>query len=137
MYFPSMDYLQSHGIVTLSPATVFGTAQTVVVPPSILTSPTQFSLILLEEKKDHRETTVGKLGAWTGEKDAIDSKKAIKFSAEMIRPNVYRVTPETSLKSGEYAFVAASGSSTAVSNVQVNDNDLEVGGIAVFDFGVD
>jgi hypothetical protein len=142
MYFPSDDYLKSHGFVTASPATVFGTDRPPVIPPDIIRSPTQFSLLLLEEKKDHRETTVGQLGMFSGVKDTIDNKKAIKFNAEMIRPNVYKVTPETNLKPGEYAFVAASGSNTVVSNAQISQNDsdynnIEVGSIAVYDFGVD
>jgi hypothetical protein len=79
---------------------------------------------------------------FSGVKDTIDNKKAIKFNAEMIRPNVYKVTPETNLKPGEYAFVAASGSNTVVSNAQISQNDsdynnIEVGSIAVYDFGVD
>jgi membrane-associated protease RseP (regulator of RpoE activity) len=133
MYFPSADYLKARGVVTISPVTVFGT---IVAPSNIVSSPAQFSLLLLEEKKDHRETVVGKLGLGS-EKNALDARKTIKFNAEMIRPNVYKATPESSLKPGEYAFVAASGGTTVVSNVEVNNNDLDVTGIVVYDFGID
>ena len=126
MYFPSMDYLQSHGIVTLSPATVFGTAQTVVVPPSILTSPTQFSLILLEEKKDHRETTVGEVGMASSSAGS-DEKRAFLFNAERIRSGIYKVAPTQDLKPGEYAFISATrGAGTATGTT-----------VVIYDFGVD
>jgi hypothetical protein len=89
-------------------------------------SPTQFSLLSLEDKKDHRETTVAKMGLGSASV-GNDDKRTIKFHAEKIRPYAYKVTPEASLKAGEYAFIASTGSAGAAS----------AGGVVVFDFGID
>jgi hypothetical protein len=58
--------------------------------------------------KDHRETAVAKMGLSNVSK-GNDDKRTIKLNTEKIRPYAYLVTPDVSLKPGEYAFVAASG----------------------------
>ncbi len=83
-----------------------------------VTSPEQFTLLALDDKKDHREMTVLKSG-FTGASFGNDEKMTVRFNAEKIRPYAYRVAPDVELKPGEYAFVAAPGS------------------VMVFDFGVD
>ena len=91
-----------------------------------VSSPAQFSLLQLEAKKDHRETTIYKLGLYSASA-GNDEKKTVKFNAEKFRPYAYKVTPDASLKRGEYAFIAATGMSG--SNAAAN--------VVVFDFGVD
>jgi len=139
MYFPSPDYLNSHGIVQFGAASaVFGAPNAVTVAPATTVgSPAEFSLLPLGDKKKYRELIIGKLSLFKGEKDDFDNGKAIKFKTEMISPYVYKVTPETDLKPGEYAFVAATGEPIYDPSAQVNGNDLAAGGIAVFDFGID
>jgi len=73
-----------------------------------ISNPSQFSLLMLETKKDHRETAVAKQGF--GRASAgIDERKTLKTNTEKVRPYVYKVTTEAHLKAGEYAFVAATG----------------------------
>jgi hypothetical protein len=91
-----------------------------------ISSPTQFALLLLEDKKDHRETTVAKMGLGSASV-GNDDKKTIKFGAEKIHSYAYKVVPNENLKVGEYAFIASTGSAGAAS----------AGGVVVFDFGVD
>jgi hypothetical protein len=91
-----------------------------------ISSPGQFSLVKLEYKGDHRETTVFKLGFGSASAGA-DEKKTFKFNFEKIRPYVYKVGPDGSLQSGDYAFIAGTGMAGANSNSSV----------VVFDFGVD
>ncbi len=91
-----------------------------------ISSPAQFSLLQLEPKKDHRETTIYKLGFGTASA-GNDEKKTRRFNAEKIRPYVYKVIPDASLQAGEYAFIAATGMSG--SNAAAN--------VVIFDFGVD
>jgi len=91
-----------------------------------ITSPSQFSLLSLEELKDRRETAVAKMGLGTAS-EGNDDKRTIRLSTEKIRPYSYMVTPEVSLKPGEYAFVAASGVGGSASS----------GSVVIFDFGVD
>lgn len=90
-----------------------------------ITSPSQFTLLRLEEKKDHREMTVLKFGI-TGMSSGNDARMTIQFDAGKIRPYAYRVTPDVNLAPGEYAFVAGSG-----------EDGAESFSLVVFDFGVE
>jgi len=91
-----------------------------------ITSPSQFSLLSLEEKKDHRETAVAQVG-FASASAGTDNKHVFKLSAEKVRAYVYRVLPDTELKEGEYAFVAATGMGGPASGSSV----------VIYDFGVD
>lgn len=91
-----------------------------------ISSPSQFSLLLLEDKKDHRETAVFKLG-FASASAGTDEKKTLKFNADKIRAYAYKVTPGASLKAGEYAFIATTGTAAGAG----------AGSVVIFDFGVD
>ena len=91
-----------------------------------ITSPSQFSLLSLEVKKDHRETAVMKIGFGTASA-GTDEKRTLKFDVDKIRAYAYKATPSAGLKEGEYAFVAASSMGGTASG----------GAIVIFDFGVD
>jgi hypothetical protein len=108
MYFPSM-----------SNATSLGGTDTI-------TSPTQFALLTLEAKKDHRETAVAAVG-FASMSVGNDDKKAIPFKSDRVRPYVYRITPRESLRPEEYAFIATSRMAGAGSGATV----------VIYDFGVD
>ncbi len=108
MYFPSISNLGGFG----------GTR--------MITSPMQFSLLSLEEKKDHRETTVGEVGMASSSAGS-DEKRAFLFNAERIRSGIYKVAPTQDLKPGEYAFISATrGAGTATGTT-----------VVIYDFGVD
>jgi len=129
-------YLTSNGYM-YDVATTYLEKRAASGAPSNFGSPSQFSLISMEDKKDYREMEVGRLGLG-GEKDTLDEKQMIKFNAEQIRPNVFKVTPETALKPGEYAFVAATGlGGVDDSSAPGNWTVLAYRVLAVFDFGVD
>jgi hypothetical protein len=91
-----------------------------------ISSPTQFSLILLEKKKDHRETVVAKQG-YGRASAGIDEKKTVDFTANKFRAYAYKVTPNGNLKAGEYAYIAATGMGGTASGAAV----------VIYDFGVD
>jgi hypothetical protein len=88
-----------------------------------ITSPSQFALLALEKKKDHRETTVMKMGLGSAS-SGTDQQKSVGFDAEKIRPYAYKVIPKSNLEAGEYAFIASTGTAQS-------------GSVAVYDFGVD
>ena len=91
-----------------------------------ISSPTQFALLLLETKKDHRETVVAKQG-YGRASAGIDEKKTVAFTTDKFRAYAYKVTPNNSLKAGEYAFVAATGMGGTATGAAV----------VIYDFGVD
>ncbi len=92
----------------------------------VITSPSQFSLLTLEEKKDHRETLVGKVGM-NGANTGVDEKKTLPFTTQRMRSGAYKVILSESLKGGEYTFFAT----THVTGTQNGDTYI------VYDFGVD
>lgn len=96
-------------------------------------NPSQFTLVWLNRKKDHREIEVGHrktAGAFTGMGAGyvyvteIKKDNVIPASAEKLRANVYRVTPDNELGPGEYALIAT---------MKLN----ETGSASFFDFGYD
>lgn len=76
-----------------------GSAQTV-------TSPSEFTLIKLMEKKGRREARVGSLNIGGAKTGVMDSDR-IAFDYEMVRPGVYKVTPKQPLRAGQYGFIYA------------------------------
>ena len=70
-----------------------------------ITSPGQFSLLALEEKKDHRETAVVNNRVWKRKAAGTDEKRTFKFDVDKnLAPTHTRSTPSASLNEGEYAF---------------------------------
>jgi hypothetical protein len=82
-----------------------GSAQTV-------SSPSEFTLIRLMEKKGRREARVGSKNIG-GEKTGVMDHDRIAFDYEMVREGVYKVAPKTPLEPGQYGFIyALSGGGT-------------------------
>ena len=92
----------------------------------VITSPAQFSLLSMEEKKDHRETAVAKMG-FASASAGTDDKRTKLFSTDRIRNGVYKLTPNTDLAAGEYAFIASTGMGGPATNHTV----------VIYDFGID
>jgi hypothetical protein len=82
-----------------------GSAQTV-------SSPSEFTLIKLTEKKGRREARVGSMNIGGAKTGVMDSDR-IPFDSEMVREGVYKVTPKQPLPAGQYGFIyALSGGGT-------------------------
>lgn len=69
------------------------------------TSPNEFTLVQLDEKKDFRELETGSRNYYTSE-IGIDQKHGRGFEIEQLAPGVFKVTP-SELAMGEYCFVYA------------------------------
>ena len=68
-------------------------------------SPNEFALTKLKQKRDSRELVTGKVSLITASsKIGIDSKDAIKFTIEDLGNGRYKVTPEQMIGAGEYCF---------------------------------
>jgi len=91
-----------------------------------ISSPTQFSLLSLEQKKDHRETAISHIGFWHVTVGTEEKKSAL-FASERIRPFVYKLTPNNSMKPGEYAFIATTSVAGSARGATV----------VIYDFGID
>ncbi|MBI3645445.1 MAG: hypothetical protein HY233_05740 [Acidobacteriales bacterium] len=74
------------------------------------TAPSEYQLVMLEAKKDHREFTAGRAGL-TGASMGLD-KSAIALKFDKIGKNTYK-TQISVLKRGEYGFLAPGAVSTS------------------------
>src|ERR1700730_17824888 len=74
-----------------------------------------YVLLSLEKKSDHREFQVGSFGGITGGKSGIKKEKQIQFRAEHAGIRVYKVTLDSDLKPGEYAFFLGTGAQSNMS----------------------
>ena len=68
-------------------------------------SPNEFALTKLKQKKNRRELVTGELGGITASfQMGVDPKKSIKFNIEDLGNGRYKVTPKKTLEEGEYCF---------------------------------
>ena len=68
------------------------------------TSPNEFSLIRLNQKKGVREARVGRANIG-GVKSGVMDKDRIDFQYDEVRPGVFSVRPTNPVSPGEYSFV--------------------------------
>lgn len=89
-------------------------------------TPSEFALIRFNIRSDNREVTIAKANAY-GAKGGLSDEYVVEFNAEDLGNGIFKVTPKTDLKNGEYAFyLLNSGNSNASAAV----------GAKFFDFGV-
>lgn len=68
-------------------------------------SPNEFALTQLKQKRDSRELVTGKISGITASTQmGIDSKESIKYTIEDLGNGRYKVTPNRILGAGEYCF---------------------------------
>ena len=71
-----------------------------------VTSPNEFTLVRLNQKKGRREARVGSINIG-GAKTGVMDKDQIPFDYNMVRPGVFKATPREPLGPGEYGFMYA------------------------------
>ena len=94
-----------------------------------------YELLKLEKKSDHREFQVGSFGGITGGKSGVKRDKEIPFKADHVGLRTYRVTLNEDLKPGPYAFFMGTGQSATIAGPKGNRS----GGVAagrIFDFNI-
>jgi hypothetical protein len=95
-----------------NPATANITSSWAAGSAQSVSSPSEFTLIRLMEKKGRREARVGSLNI-AGAKTGVMDHDRIPFDYEMVREGVYKVTPKQPLEAGQYGFIyALSGGGT-------------------------
>lgn len=80
---------------------------------AVTTSPSEFSLVRFDQKRDHREAAVASLG-FASAKMGVSDKARVAFTYESIASGVYKVTPSADLHPGEYGFVTSMGAGTGM-----------------------
>jgi hypothetical protein len=96
-----------------------------------------YVLIKLEKKGNRREFQVGSFGGVTGGKAGVKKDKEVPFHAEHVGIRVYRVTLDSDLEPGEYAFFLGTGTQASMSGG--NRGSARSGGSAggrIYDFSI-
>lgn len=96
-----------------------------------------YVLIKLEKKSDHREFQVGSFGGFTGGKSGVKKDKEIPFRADHVGIRVYKITLDSDLQAGEYAFFLGTGAQANMSGGDLGAS--KSGGSAtgrIYDFSI-
>ena len=84
------------------------------------TSPNEFVVIKMDQKKDGREIVVGTDNAYSSS-SGISNKVKIDFEYEEIADGIYKVFFKQPIQKGEYCFLYASSTPTQYSNNKIWD----------------
>lgn len=96
-----------------------------------------YYLIKLEKKGDRREFQVGSFGGVTGGKSGVKRDKVVAFHAEHVGIRIYKLTLDSDLRPGEYAFFLGTSSQSNMSGG--NMGSARSGGSAggrIYDFSI-
>jgi hypothetical protein len=100
-----------------------------------LSTPSQFTLVRLDPKKDHRELIMGQWSMY-GASSGTREKDVVEFDLEKVSPGIYKVVPRNSLEPGEYCFFNTGQGGPAATVGIAGPVGGGGGGGMVFDFGV-
>jgi hypothetical protein len=76
-------------------------------------SAADYVLLKLTKKGDRREFHIGTFGGWLGGSSGPEREKEIPFKSNHVGIRIYRVSLDSDLKPGEYAFFMATGQQSA------------------------
>ncbi len=95
-----------------------------------------YTLIKLNKKGDHREFQIGSFGGIRGGKSGVQKDKVVAFSAEHVGIRVYKLKLDEGLKPGEYAFFMGTGQSNTMSGAHGGNRSGGTASGRVWDFSV-
>ena len=95
-----------------------------------------YVLIKLNKKGDHREFQIGSFGGITGGKSGVKLDKELEFKAEHVGIRTYRLTLGTDFKPGEYAFFMGTGASSTMSGARGGNRSGGAASGRVYDFSI-
>jgi len=95
-----------------------------------------YVLIKLNKKGDHREFQIGSFGGIRGGKSGVQKDKEVPFHAEHVGIRVYKVTLDEALKPGEYAFFMGTGQSNTMAGAHGGNRSGGTASGRVWDFAI-
>jgi hypothetical protein len=95
-----------------------------------------YVLIKLNKKSDHREFQVGSFGGITGGKSGVKKDKELGFKADHVGIRMYKVTLESDLKPGEYAFFMGTGTGATMSGARGGNRSGGNASGRIYDFSI-
>lgn len=95
-----------------------------------------YVLISLNKKSDHREFQIGSFGGITGGKSGVKSEKEHPFHAEHMGIRIYKVTLDMDLRPGEYAFFMGTGQGNTMAGAHGGNRSGGSASGRVYDFSI-
>lgn len=71
---------------------------------SVASSPKEFVLVKMIERKDKRELKIGEIDIFSGKYIGVESKEVIQCTIEAMNETTFKVKPSTVMQSGEYCL---------------------------------
>lgn len=87
---------------------------------SLATSPNEFTLLRLDQKKNTREFKTAKTDSYSYQ-SGIDENQKVQFTFEEVKAGIFKVKPKGSLKAGEYSFIYSATVPSQYSNDKLFD----------------
>jgi len=95
-----------------------------------------YVLISLNRKSDHREFQIGSFGGITGGKSGVKSEKEHPIHSEHVGIRMYKVTLDLDLKPGEYAFFMGTGQGNTMAGAHGGNRSGGAASGRVYDFSI-
>ena len=99
-------------------------------------SAADYVLLKLTKKGDRREFQIGTFGGWLGGTSGVERDKELPFKADHVGIRIYKLSLNSALKPGEYAFFMGTGQQSATAGEMAGKG---AGGAAtgrVYDFTI-
>jgi hypothetical protein len=95
-----------------------------------------YVLISLNKKSDHREFQIGSFGGITGGKSGVKQDKEHAFHTDHVGIRIYKVTLDMDLKPGEYAFFMGTGQGNTMAGAHGGNRSGGAASGRVYDFSI-
>lgn len=95
-----------------------------------------YLLISLNKKSDHREFQIGSFGGVTGGKSGVKRDKELQFHAEHMGIRIYKITVDSDLSPGEYAFFMGTGQGNTMAGAYGGNRSGGSASGRVYDFSI-
>jgi len=95
-----------------------------------------YVLIKLNKKSNHREFQVGSFGGITGGKSGVKSDKEVPLTAEHMGIRTYKLTLKGDLEPGEYGFFMGTGQANTMSGARGGNRSGGSASGRIYDFSI-
>ena len=95
-----------------------------------------YVLLHLNKKSDHREFQIGSFGGITGGKSGVKRDKEVTIHSEHVAIRTYKIALDQDLKPGEYAFFMGTGQGNTMAGAKGGNRSGGSASGRVYDFSV-
>ena len=100
------------------------------------TDSSDYTLLHLNKKSDHREFQIGSFGGITGGKSGVKQDKEVRISSEHVGIRMYKLTLDGDLKAGEYGFFMGTGQGNTMAGAHGGNRSGGSASGRIYDFSI-